>query len=153
MIGTFSFGAVLNILFLCTGNSARSIIAEAIMNDLGKGRLHGFSAGNRPKGLIHPEAISLLERKGYSSKGLRSKSWVELSSPHGPSFDFVIALCSNVGSAAQPEFRGRAVRVNWDIPDPSTTRDPHAAFERTYATLLAHVGTLAFGTQSLLLSA
>ena len=144
---------MLNVLFLCTGNSARSIIAEAILNELGKGRLHGFSAGNRPKGIIHPEAVSLLERKRYSLKGLRSKSWVELSSPHGPAFDYVITLCRSAALAEQPKFCGKALDVQWDITDPATAKDVHTAFERTYTTLLAHVGTLVFGTRSLLLSA
>lgn len=144
---------MLNVLFVCTENSARSIIAEAILNELGKGQLLGFSAGNRPKGLIHPEAASLLERKGYNLTGLRSKSWVELAAPYGPTFDHVITLCEINARGVQPTFRGSAFKAHWNIPDPSKAKDVNAAYERTYATLLAHVGTLVFGTRSLLLSA
>lgn len=140
-------GHDLNILFLCTGNSVRSIIAEAVLNELGRGRLIGFSAGNRPTGIIHPAVVSLLERKGYRASGLRSKSWVEFSSPYGPSFDHVITVCNSAAEAPQPVFGGRAARAHWDIPDPSTAKDSRAALERVYAALLAQVGSLVFGCQ------
>ena len=137
-----------NVLFLCTGNSARSILAEAILNSLGRGRFHGFSAGSHPKDQVNPNAIALLQRKGYEVRGLRSKSWDEFAAPGSPSFDYVITVCNDAAAEDQPRFFGHATRAHWDIPDPPAAMDVPAAFERAYSMLLAHIGTLLFGSRS-----
>ena len=137
-----------NVLFLCTGNSARSILAEAILNSLGRGRFCAFSAGSHPKDKVHPNAIALLQRKGYEVDGLRAKSWEEFSAPGGPAFDYVITVCNDAAAEEPPQFCGKPVRAHWDIPDPPAATDVPAAFERAYSLLLAHVGTLLFGSRS-----
>ncbi len=134
-----------NVLFLCTGNSARSILAEAILNKLGRGNFKGFSAGSHPKEQVHPDALELRERKGYDVDGLRSKSWDEFVAPDGPSFDYVITVCNNAAAEEQPAFSGIAKKAHWDIPDPPAAGNVPAAFERAYAMLLARIGTLLYG--------
>jgi arsenate reductase len=137
-----------NVLFLCTGNSARSILAEAILNSLGRGRFCAFSAGSHPKDEVHPSTIALLKRKGYEVDGLRAKSWEEFAAPGGPPFDYVITVCNNAAAEDAPLFSGKAARAHWDIPDPPAAMDVPAAFERAYSMLLAHIGTLLFGGRS-----
>jgi len=137
-----------NVLFLCTGNSARSIMAEAILNEIGRSRFHGFSAGSHPKRVVHPGAISLLKRKGYNVESLRSKSWNEFSMPGGPSFEYVITVYKKMPNELYPTFRGPALKMHWDISDPPEAMDVPAAFEKAYAKLLANVGTLVFGSRS-----
>lgn len=141
-------GPLLNVLFLCTGNSARSIMAEAMLNELGRGRLRGYSAGSHPKAFVDPGAIQLLERKGYSVNGLRSKSWNEVSAPGGPSFDCVITLCNEALRDAPPKFCGKAAKTHWAIPDPPAAEDSQAAYEQAYAMLLARIGTLVYGSSA-----
>jgi protein-tyrosine-phosphatase len=137
----------LNVLFLCTGNSSRSLMAEAILNELGRGRFHGFSAGSSPQPQPDQAAIALLERKGYGVAGLRSKSWDEFSTPGGPSFDYVITVCNDVLRQTRPKFRGAGVKYHWDIPDPPAAKDVQATCEQAYAMLLARIGTVVFGTR------
>lgn len=123
---------VYNVLFLCTTNSARSIMAEAILNQAGLGRFRGFSAGNQPSGRVNLLALELLERHRFSIRGLRSKSWSEFTTPDAPHMDFVITLCDQVKGEACPEWPGNPITAHWGIPDPAivtgTPEERMAAF-------------------------
>jgi len=109
----------INILILCTGNSARSILAESLINKLGKGRVHGFSAGSSPAGKVNPFAIELLADKGLPVAGLRSKSWDEFAKPGAEKIDFVITVCDNAAGEVCPIWPGHPVVAHWGIPDPA----------------------------------
>jgi len=109
----------LNVLFLCTGNSARSIIAEAVMNDLGMGRFRACSAGSHPKGQVHPHAMRLLNGLGYDTAGLRSKSWSEYAGNTAPKFDFVFTVCDCAATEACPVWPGHPLTAHWGVPDPA----------------------------------
>lgn len=138
----------MNVLFLCTGNSARSIMAEAILNRFGAGRVVAYSAGSHPKGEIHPEAIRLLRSKGYDVRWLRSKSWDEFTTPVSPSFDYVITVCNNAAGEICPVIPGRAAKDHWDIPDPPAADDVPRAFEQAYALLVQHIGRFIARTEN-----
>lgn len=133
-----------NVLFLCTGNSARSIIGEAILNREGKGRFRAFSAGSHPKGTVNPNTIALLDRLGYDTSGFRSKSWDEFAAAGGPSFDFVFTVCDDAAGEACPVFPGRPMTAHWGIPDPAAVTGTPAeialAFEDAYRMLARRIG-------------
>ena len=133
-----------NVLFLCTGNSARSIIAECVLNRLGKGRFNAYSAGSVPKGEVHPYALSLLRRQDYSTADLRSKSWDEFARPGAPQMDFVFTVCDNAANEVCPVWPGQPMTAHWGIPDPAevvgTERHKHLAFMDTLRMLTNRIG-------------
>ena len=132
-----------NVLFLCTGNSARSILAEALLNRLGEGRWRGFSAGSFPKGEVHPMALRLLAEHGFPTDGLRSKSWDEFAAPAGPDIDQVITVCDNAAGETCPAWPGHPARAHWGMADPAAVEGAgqRAAFEEAYRLLEARIGT------------
>lgn len=127
---------IYNVLFLCTGNSARSILGEALLNSLGAGRFRAFSAGSHPKGAVHPLALDMLEENDIPVGGLRSKSWDEFALPGAPQMDFVFTVCDDAAGEACPLWPGHPITAHWGIPDPAAvTGTPlarRAAFEDAY---------------------
>ncbi len=129
---------VYNVLFLCTGNSARSILAECILNREGHGRFRAFSAGSQPKGQVHPFALELLKKMNHSTAGLRSKSWDEFAAPDAPHLDFVFTVCDNAASEVCPIWPGQPMTAHWGVPDPAaagTEAERHLAFAEAYRML------------------
>lgn len=128
-----------NVLFLCTGNSARSIMAEAILNRVGAGKFRAFSAGSAPKGWVHPFALELLANLNHSTVGLRSKSWDDISGPDAVLLDFVFTLCDSAASEVCPVWPGQPMTAHWGLPDPAVVTGSdavrHAAFADTYRML------------------
>jgi arsenate reductase (thioredoxin) len=116
----------LNVLFLCTGNSARSILAEAILNELGAPHFKAWSAGSLPKGEVHPMSLDLLRQLGHDIGGLRSKSWDEFAIPGAPEFDFIFTVCDNAANEACPIWLGHPASAHWGIPDPAAAAGSEA---------------------------
>lgn len=108
-----------NALFICTGNSARSILAEGILNELGKGRFRAYSAGSHPKGEVHPLALATLAQMHFSSTGYRSKNWDEFAWPDAPPLDFIFTVCDNAAGEVCPVWPGKPVTAHWGVPDPA----------------------------------
>lgn len=134
-----------NILILCTGNSARSILAEALFNALGGGRVRAFSAGSKPAGKVNPHALALLEEQGLDSADLRSKSWDEFAALDAPALDLVVTVCDNAANEACPLWPGAPLRAHWGIADPAAAtgsdEDIRAAFMKAYALLAERILT------------
>jgi protein-tyrosine-phosphatase len=128
-----------NVLFLCTGNSARSIMAEALINHWGRGRFRGLSAGSFPKGAVHPMALKLLQHLNFPTEGLRSKSWDEFAAPGAPPLDFVFTVCDNAAGEVCPIWPGQPMTAHWGVPDPAavegTELERMNAFRDAFRTL------------------
>lgn len=128
-----------NILFLCTGNSARSILAEALINQWGRGKFRGYSAGSHPKGTVHPVALQLLKHMNLPTGELRSKSWDEFAAPHGPPLDFVFTVCDNAAGEMCPYWPGQPMTAHWGLPDPAAVEGSDmqiaVAFRSTFQAL------------------
>ena len=135
-----------SILVLCTGNSARSILGEAILAKMGEGRLRAYSAGSKPKGVSHPGALRCLARKGIDTAGFRSKSWDEFTGPDAPTIDLAITVCGNAAGEICPLFTGAPLKAHWGLPDPADVDGNDAvvdaAFEQTWAWLEMRVQAL-----------
>jgi arsenate reductase (thioredoxin) len=139
-------GRAFSVLVLCTGNSARSILGEAILGQLGTGRIVAYSAGSKPKGAPHPGALRLLERKGVNARRFSSKSWDEFTGPNAPAIDLAITVCGNAAGEVCPIFTGAPLKAHWGLPDPADvagdTAQIDAAFERTWRYLEMRVRAL-----------
>jgi protein-tyrosine-phosphatase len=125
-------GRVYNVLFLCTGNSVRSILAEVLIEHWGKGRFNGYSAGSFPRGTVHPLALDVLEARHLRTYGLRSKSWNEFAGPTAPVMDFVFTVCDQAAGEVCPVWPGNPVTAHWGLPDPATVRDTEAERRRAF---------------------
>ncbi len=123
----------LNVLFLCTGNSARSIIAEAILNRLGDGRFKAYSAGSHPRGAVHPQTLELLKNAGFETAGFRSKSWDEFSVPGAPKMDFVFTVCDDAAAESCPVWPGQPMTAHWGVPDPAKATGTDAEIALAFA--------------------
>lgn len=142
-----------NVLFLCTHNSARSIIAECVMNRLGQGRFKGFSAGSMPSGKVNPIGLEMLKSLNYDTSQLRSKSWGEFEVPTAPKLDFVFSVCDNAANEVCPHWPGQPISAHWGVPDPSavvgTDAEKHFAFADTHRMLTQRISifvNLPFGS-------
>ena len=136
-----------NVLFLCTGNSARSIMAEAILNKLGAGKFRAYSAGSRPKGRANPDTLQLLQSLGYDTQRFRSKSWSEFAGPGAPALDFVFTVCDNAAGETCPVWPGQPMTAHWGVPDPVEAKGSPAeialAFKDAYRMLAQRIAVFA----------
>lgn len=124
---------IYNVLFLCTGNSARSILAEAILKREGKGRFESFSAGSQPKGEVHPGAIALLKKLNHDTSFARSKNWSEFAGPEAPTMDFVFTVCDNAANETCPLWPGQPMTAHWGVPDPAAVEGSEAEVGLAFA--------------------
>ncbi len=135
---------VYNVLFLCTGNSARSILAEVLLNSRGAGRFRAFSAGSHPVGRVNPYAAAFLQKAGHATDGLRSKSWDVFAQPGSPALDFVFTVCDSAANEVCPIWPGQPITAHWGLPDPAAVQGSDAekekAFRDTYVTLDRRIG-------------
>lgn len=135
-----------NVLFLCTGNSARSIMAEAVLNQLGGGQFRAYSAGSQPAGMVNPYALELLERNRFRTDGLRSKSWDEFAQPGAPVMDFVLTVCDKAAGETCPVWPGQPMSAHWGVEDPAefqgTEEEKHKVFSWVFMTLRTRVALL-----------
>jgi arsenate reductase (thioredoxin) len=121
-----------NVLFLCTGNSARSVLAEAILNKVGQGKFRAYSAGSQPKGEVNPRTLTLLSGLGYDVSGLASKSWNEFAKPGAPQFDFIFTVCDDAAGQTCPVWPGKPVTAHWGIADPAAMRGTEVEVARAF---------------------
>ena len=131
-----------NVLMLCTGNSARSILGEVLFNMLGKGKVKAYSAGSKPTGKVNPAAVQWLRERGCNTDGLRSKSWDEFAKPGAPEFDFIFTVCDNAAGEACPLWLGHPATAHWGIPDPALVEDVEdqpAAFRKAGDQLMRRI--------------
>lgn len=135
-----------NVLFLCTGNSARSVLAETILNHVGKGKFKAYSAGSHPNGQVNPYAIKYLQQQGLPTEGLRSKSWDEFAGPDSPHFDFIITVCDNAAGEVCPVWPGKPTTGHWGIEDPAAVEgsdaDKLAAFSHAFTLMNRRISLL-----------
>jgi arsenate reductase len=138
---------IFNVLFLCAGNSARSIIAEAILNEKGQGKFRAYSAGSHPKDIVNPNTIKLLQGLGHDVSGMRSKSWDEFAKPGAPPIDFIITVCDDAANEPCPVWPGKPMTAHWGVADPAAVKGTEAeiarAFREAYRLLLRRVELLA----------
>jgi arsenate reductase len=134
-----------NVLFLCTGNSARSIMAEALLTTMGRGRFKGYSAGSKPAGKVNPFAIEQVKKTGYPTDNLRSKSWDEFAAPDAPRMDFIITVCDNAAGEACPYWPGHPTSAHWGFEDPAavegTDEEKRAAFDKIFKQIMARMNS------------
>ena len=130
---------VFNVLFLCTGNSARSIMAESILRKDGGGRFQAFSAGSAPKGVVHPLALRTLESLNYPTEGMRSKSWLEFAAPDAPVMDFVFTVCDNAAGESCPLWPGQPMTAHWGIEDPAAVEGTDIQKEAAFVTAFRYM--------------
>lgn len=128
-----------NVLFLCTGNSARSILAEGILNDRANGRFTAYSAGSHPSGVVRPEALKQLAAAGISTEGLRSKSWDEFSASDAPTMDFIFTVCDNAANEMCPIWPGHPMTAHWGIPDPAAVKGTPDEIDRAFRMAFAQL--------------
>jgi arsenate reductase len=138
---------ILNVLFLCTGNTARSVLAEGILRKVGTGKFRAFSAGSQPKGVVNPFALKTLAAHNYPTDGFRSKNWSEFSGPDAPHMDFVITVCDSASGEACPLWPGQPITAHWGIEDPAAVEgsdiDKERAFEQAYRYLARRIEAFA----------
>jgi arsenate reductase len=137
---------IYNVLFLCTGNSARSILAEAILNEKGQGKFRAYSAGSQPKGAINPNTLKLLQGLGHDVSAMRSKSWDEFAKPGAPPIDFIITVCDDAANESCPVWPGKPMTAHWGVADPAAVKGTEAeiarAFREAYRLLLRRIELL-----------
>jgi len=132
---------VYRVLFLCTGNSARSIMAEAILNAEGKGKFEAFSAGSHPTGVVNPHTLEVIRMAGYPTEGLRSKDWAEFAGPGAPALDFVFTVCDKAAGEVCPIWPGQPMSAHWGFPDPAAARGSDADIRAEFASVFKQIRT------------